>query len=51
MPLTSRIRVILRIAAVGAVAGAIYDLLAHGGLVTGALIGGVNGAAVPWQKA
>ena len=50
MPLPPSTLVILRIAAVGAVAGAIYDLLAHGGFVTGAVIGGINGAAVPWLE-
>ncbi len=41
---------ILRIAAAGAVAGAIYSQIAHNDFVTGAVIGFFNGAAMPWVE-
>jgi adenylate cyclase len=43
-------RVILRIAATGAFAGAIYSKIAHDLFLPGVVIGFVNGAAVSWAE-
>ena len=50
MPAAASTRIILRIAAGGAVAGAVYGAFAHDQPVTGAVIGLVNGAAIPWLE-
>ncbi len=50
MALGSSTRLILRISAGGAIAGAIYSYLAHNDALAGAVIGGVNGAAIPWLE-
>ena len=50
MPDSATTRLILRIAAVGALAGAVYSTLAHDAPLTGAVVGFVNGAAIPWLE-
>jgi adenylate cyclase len=50
MPAAASTRIILRIAAGGAVAGAVYGAFAHDQPLTGAVIGLVNGAAIPWLE-
>ena len=43
-------RIVSRIAAAGAVAGAVYSHFVHDDFVTGLVIGAVNGAALPWLE-
>jgi|SRR5208337_2348189 len=50
MRLNPAARTIIRISAGGALAGAIYSYIAHNDAFAGAVIGGVNGAAVPWLE-
>ncbi len=41
---------IVRISGAGGLAGAVYSCIAHNDAFAGAVIGGVNGAAVPWLE-
>jgi adenylate cyclase len=50
MALSPTTRLILRISAAGAIAGGIYSYLAHGHAFAGVVVGGVNGAAIPWLE-
>ena len=50
MRLNPAARTIVRISAAGALAGAVYSHIAHNDAFAGAVIGAVNGAAVPWLE-
>ena len=50
MASSSATTTILRIAVAGAIAGAVYSEIEHDDFLTGAVIGFVNGAAIPWVE-